>query len=762
VVSKILPGAARNGKPRPARKLVRETFRTSREMDFFSEKELVTQTGHPVEEWPLVIPKELIDNALDACEEAAVPPIVVVTADPCGISVGDNGPGVPEMTIAGVMDFTVRVSSREAYVAPDRGRQGNALKTLLPMPWLADPVHGRFIITTQGRQHVITCGIDAVSQRPVIHEDRADAPKSKNPRPARNGKARYMHCTEVRLEWARREDGGEVVWPFAGLHPLAEPYYVPSFAERFRELIEGYALFNPHLAITLDWFGKVTTWKATDPTWTKWRPHQPTSALWYERSAPPGRAWKPRWRICGRPGTSRSSSPCTWPTRGSSTPTAARVPWSSRGLTRARTGWGMSLADDILSITAKVTKEWTKQRKAEERGRRSRASRAYVYSDRVDFTAVADRILAAGYAHASGDGRYTVDKRQFYYAVRDEFLEATGREIQAAYFSQNLLVKYMNQHPEKTAHCKITASPRGTLSIPNTADGLLRIPCGTVAIEEHLREAGVRPGPFDDLEEVGVRVQWPSLAERHRYQAVLYIEKEGFDPQLREADIAEKFDVAIVSCKGQSVVAARMYADHVCRVGGGVPLFTAHDMDKSGFEIAQRLTTVSDYARENDLVKYEFKNQINVTDIGLRLTDVRQYELKSERFRFKGYFPLDTIATPEEQAFLRSNRRVELNAFPAPQFIEWITAKLTEHLGRKRFIPADDVLADAWHRAVAAAKINKVIEEARDKAIEEATAAAVPKNLRRQLAKKLKDSPWAWDQALYDLAETKVSQDDED
>src|SRR6266852_5462261 len=108
-------------------------------------------------------------------------------------------------------------------------------------------------------------------------------------------------------------------------------------------------------------------------------------------------------------------------------------------------------AADILSVTKSVTKQWTKQRKAEERGRRSRQSRIYVYSDRVGFTEVAPEILPAGYAHASGNGLYTVDKRQFYYAVRDEFHERTGREITADYFSQNLLVKYMNQNPEETA-----------------------------------------------------------------------------------------------------------------------------------------------------------------------------------------------------------------------------------------------------------------------------------------------------------------------
>ena len=189
------------------------------------------------------------------------------------------------------------------------------------------------------------------------------------------------------------------------------------------------------------------------------------------------------------------------------------------------------------------------------------------------------------------------------------------------------------------------------------------------------------------MEDIRLNVEWPSLAEGQRYQGVLYIEKEGFDPQLREARIADRFDLAIISCKGQSVVAARRYVDHICRLAGGVPLFVAHDFDKSGFEIPQRLTTVSDHARDNDLVKYEFQNEINVTDLGLRLADIEKYHLKSEKVRFKGGFPMDTIATKEEQAFLQSGRRVELNAFTAPQFIEWLVGGLTKHgLGTRRFL----------------------------------------------------------------------------
>src|SRR5262249_18500513 len=65
--------------------LQRETFRTSRLLDFCNEKELVAQTGHRPEQWPLVVLKELLDNALDACEEAGIAPEVAIAVDKTGI-----------------------------------------------------------------------------------------------------------------------------------------------------------------------------------------------------------------------------------------------------------------------------------------------------------------------------------------------------------------------------------------------------------------------------------------------------------------------------------------------------------------------------------------------------------------------------------------------------------------------------------------------------------------------------------------------------
>jgi hypothetical protein len=250
-------------------------------------------------------------------------------------------------------------------------------------------------------------------------------------------------------------------------------------------------------------------------------------------------------------------------------------------------------------------------------------------------------------------------------------LDRTGEPLTYSNFTGSVLPKYLNRYPEKTAKWRITASSRGMLIIPNASHDV-DVPCGTIEIANHLHKIGKRHQAFDDLDDIGADIEWPSLAAGQRYRAVLYIEKEGFNPIFEEAKLAERFNIAILSCKGQSVVAARRFVDEVCAVGRGVPLLTVHDFDKPGFEIAQRLTSVSWQQEENDTVKYRFKNDIDAHDIGLRLTDVRKYELERhvEECTFKGRFSGDTITTPEEQEFLRSGRRVELNAMTSPQIVD--------------------------------------------------------------------------------------------
>lgn len=232
-------------------KVHRTTFRTSRAIDYFSEKELVTQTGHGPQAWPLVVLKELLDNALDACEEAGTPPNINVKVTRDAITVGDNGPGLPADTVKGVLDFSIRVSSREAYVAPDRGAQGNALKTIIAMPLVLDGEKGEVEIAGSGTTHRIILRVDPIRQVPVVnHEQTGD-------------------------ENAKSGTSVTVYWPNSACSILADA------KSHFLQIASAYTYLNPHLTLTVAWMGEQTRFHATAPDWAKWVPSRPTSPQWY-------------------------------------------------------------------------------------------------------------------------------------------------------------------------------------------------------------------------------------------------------------------------------------------------------------------------------------------------------------------------------------------------------------------------------------------------------------------------------------------------
>ena len=143
-------------------------------MEFCTLRELQNQTGHSIYEWPLVALKELLDNALDAAEEAEVAPVISITVGPRSITIQDNAGGIETDTIKSILDYTVRVSSREAYVSPTRGAQGNALKTILAMGYVLDrdrneaDAVGVTIIETRGIAHHIEFRVDHINNEPQI------------------------------------------------------------------------------------------------------------------------------------------------------------------------------------------------------------------------------------------------------------------------------------------------------------------------------------------------------------------------------------------------------------------------------------------------------------------------------------------------------------------------------------------------------------------------------------------------------------------
>jgi hypothetical protein len=251
-------------------KLTRVAFRVSRLMEFCTKRELQNQTGHSVYEWPLVVLKELMDNALDATEEAEIAPVISIAVKSNSCTIQDNGGGIETETIKSILDYTIRVSSREAYVSPTRGAQGNALKTILAMGYVLDREQadqdrvnneavGLTFIETRGVKHRIEFRADHVTNQPKITHTTSSSPINAG--------------TKITITWP-----GDPTFAYSG-----DQWF--DTEDEFKQLVDSYVWFNPHLTLRGTWYGrKFIDVKATNPTWDKWRPRNPTSAHWYDRT----------------------------------------------------------------------------------------------------------------------------------------------------------------------------------------------------------------------------------------------------------------------------------------------------------------------------------------------------------------------------------------------------------------------------------------------------------------------------------------------
>ncbi len=138
-------------------KLQRTTFKTSRAAQYVEARALTSMTGQAIGKFADVVTKELMDNALDACETAGVAPEINLSVEGCddksvAITVSDNAGGIPSETVHGALDFSVLVSDKAAYRSPTRGAQGNALKTVFGIPHALgslEPV----VVESKGMRH---------------------------------------------------------------------------------------------------------------------------------------------------------------------------------------------------------------------------------------------------------------------------------------------------------------------------------------------------------------------------------------------------------------------------------------------------------------------------------------------------------------------------------------------------------------------------------------------------------------------------------
>ena len=264
--------------------------------------------------------------------------------------------------------------------------------------------------------------------------------------------------------------------------------------------------------------------------------------------------------------------------------------------------------------------------------------------------------MEEAYLKASGGGRLPANARQIYYQARPLVQSKTGERLQDQYFVQNLLPAYM---AEFGVSWDVVYNERGHFQEPHTDHA---IGLGTLGVRQYLRDLA-KP-TFTAMEVSAPRVE--THGPVGRYGAVLFIEKEGFDPIFKEARLAVRYDLAIMSTKGLSNIASRRLVDKICG-GHGIPLFVLHDFDKAGFSILGTL--------QRSTERHIFRYAPKAIDLGLRLSDVQDLGLEAEDSFDRGSewsirSNLRQNGASEEEIEFLLKERVELNALPSDTLIE--------------------------------------------------------------------------------------------
>ena len=269
-------------------------------------------------------------------------------------------------------------------------------------------------------------------------------------------------------------------------------------------------------------------------------------------------------------------------------------------------------------------------------------------------------VMERAYNLATGNEQYEASQRTLFYQVQRLIQELTDKELDGNYFGQNILPRYRR---EVKPLPKVYYDPRGFIYEPHTQK---QTPIGT-------READSYEFPH-----------WC-------YDKILYIEKKGFWPVLKDAYLAERHDMAIVCAEGYSTTAIRsLFAKAQTELN--YKIFVCHDCDPDGYNIARTL-------RESTIRMPD--HQIEIIDLGLTLNQALTMDLQSETFTCRKALPQDLELTEAEEAMFTGRsggrkayiaERIELNAMTSPQLVVFIEKGLQDNGGTDKVIPDDGVL----------------------------------------------------------------------
>jgi hypothetical protein len=335
----------------------------------------------------------------------------------------------------------------------------------------------------------------------------------------------------------------------------------------------------------------------------------------------------------------------------------------------------------------KAVKPLYKEAKKQERGARAARRIYYAPEPKTYINEMVFEVLP----RAIRDAGVNFSARDLYYATRPLCYAHSewdsDKTLDYRYFSQTLLTEYQE---ENGLIGGLWRDARGHLHEPHTGNS---IGLGTIEVANY---------------------EFPE----YTFDKILYVEKEGELPKLQAAKLAERYDMAICSGKGQPTEAVRALFERA--EGGDYQLFVFHDADLDGYDIARVMAEAT--RRMPDYF-------VDVTDIGLTVEDALEMGLSPEPFSRKKNISWDLRSrlsgVAREYLYQRpaygrgiKGHRFELNAIlPDTSRIEYIERKLKEKDVRPKVIPPEDALAErrqSMYRAKVEAWVGDLVDEMLD------------------------------------------------
>ncbi len=292
--------------------------------------------------------------------------------------------------------------------------------------------------------------------------------------------------------------------------------------------------------------------------------------------------------------------------------------------------------------------------------------------------------LPAAWNEASNNNEYFTSQRNLFYKVRPKIqeeysYETWGGENKDYNYFKTILAQYeiKNSRIEK-----LVRESSAFLQVPHTPD---KIDLATDAVNDY-------------------------HVPRDTFNKLLYIEKRGLVKLLIQNNFHNKYDLALVGGMGKASFGVKDLLKKV--YAANITIFTLHDCDIDGYEIAQ--TTKQESANYKDY-------NILAIDMGLSVSDVKELDLEVEKQSRTKDIPniVKETASAEELEWLRGEEeygkrftanRVELDALTPKQLIEFIEKKLGEHGVKEKVLPSDKVI-DRKVNEFKEDKVREIIDE---------------------------------------------------